>query len=411
MSQADRAPPATISPSLISDHQRWLFTERRFHLNSSLDTERDQARFLHWWIYRLRIEYQAGPEAVDWEHLASPAPGLHGPFSSHITVAMRMWWLLRDDLQKAFDLTTPEGRAKYASWFYRFGLFQVALDGAPYLDVVLPSLAEPCSADESPHPINRFAAAALSCFSKQLVDMLNSADLESVEQLFGAPLQQVAPELLYVYRLLPHGILAAPPPSTRTESTRPIRPHGANLIGYAHGAFGMAEHVRMTARALSCRTDDFSIVNVETYVHARQPERDVVEWVARKERYRTNIFHVNADAMASAVTVLGPRSFEGAYNIGYWAWELSNVPPDWRASIDFVDEIWAPSRFIQDAFQAATSKPVVYMPLCVDLSFGSWKRRRHFGLPEDSYLFLYYFDSYSYYQRKNPYAALRAFKA
>ena len=61
MSQADRAPPATISPSLISDHQRWLFTERRLHLNSSLDTERDQARFLHWWIYRLRIEYQAGP--------------------------------------------------------------------------------------------------------------------------------------------------------------------------------------------------------------------------------------------------------------------------------------------------------------------------------------------------------------
>lgn len=400
-----------VRPALLTDQQLWLFAERRFESVFDLSQETEQARYLQWWVYHMRSEYQTGPESIDWQHLASPAPGLEGPFSAAISVAMKMMWLMRPELQSGFDLATSEGRGRYICWYYRWGLFQAGLDDTPYVAAALAELSKPCSFEESTLSINRFAAAVLTDLPCSVVSAVVEAGLVELEHFFVQALQQLAGELLFIYRLMPHGILAAPSPTSCTSPSGPLRKYGANLLGYAHGAFGMGEHVRMTARALSHRTDAFTVVDVGAYPHTKQPEPDVVDWVSRKQRYRTDIFHVNADAMAAAVTSLGPGRFDGTYKIGYWAWELSKVPADWQTSIDFVDEIWAPSRFIQEAYQSFTRKPVVYMPLCVDLSFNSWRRRKHFGLPDRTYLFLYYFDGFSYYQRKNPYAALRAFKA
>jgi glycosyltransferase involved in cell wall biosynthesis len=416
---SDRAPAgaagpaskAAACPDLLNDLHKWLFAERSdLHQHFDLSKEIDQARFLAWWMTGMSRQYRAGREAVDWEYFARQAPGADGPFASLITIAMRVLWLLEPELQERFDLDDPTGRARYACWYYERGMFRAGTDMSAYLAKALPSLAAPCSPDEAAAPINRFAAALLATYPDDF-QPLAAAGLEVMERFFAPVLARRSRSLLHTYQQLPFGCLPAPTcqPSSEEPSLRG-EAHGANLVGYAHGAFGMAEHVRMTARALSCKTDRFSIVNVDAYVHERQPERDVLAWTERKERYRTNIFHVNADAMAGALASLGARHIKGAYNIGYWAWELAKVPAAWQGSIDFVDEIWAPSRFIQEAFQSATAKPVLYMPLCVELAFSSWKRRSDLGLPERPYLFLYYFDSYSYYQRKNPYAALRAFK-
>jgi len=76
-----------------------------------------------------------------------------------------------------------------------------------------------------------------------------------------------------------------------------------------------------------------------------------------------------------------------------------------------VDEVWAPSRFIQRAFAEKTDIPVEYMPLCVTLPAVQPYSRRHFALPDQTYLFLYTFDFFSYLERKNPFASILAFKA
>ena len=75
-----------------------------------------------------------------------------------------------------------------------------------------------------------------------------------------------------------------------------------------------------------------------------------------------------------------------------------------------VNEIWAPSRFIQAAFAEKTRKPVEYMPLCVVPQPFQARRRIDFGLPENHFLFLFVFDFLSYIERKNPIAAIRAFQ-
>lgn len=408
-----------FAPTLLTPHHEWVFHERLdLHANFDLSKPRDQALLLNWWLHHMPNEYAAPAESIGWGHLSSPYNLEAGAFASLHTILAQKMYVLREDVQKKFDITTRRGRVGFIDWYFRRGIFEEQLDETPYVHHILPELSSPATKAESDLPINKFAALVLHRYKAEFKEH-KAKGVAAVAAAFDGVLQRKAPELLYLYHLLPDGVWPVNPKlALRWDTVAPLSGEtaqvdtskGVNMIGYAHGAFGMGEHVKMSARALSVWSDRFSIVDVNSYNHARQPEPDILEWSERPERYQTNLFHVNADAIAGALTTIGPDLAAGRYNIGYWAWELSKVPDAWQKSIDFVDEIWAPSRFIQEAFQEVTDKPVIFMPLCVDLSFDTWKRRKFFGLPEDKFLFLYYFDSHSYYQRKNPFGALRAFK-
>ena len=184
---------------------------------------------------------------------------------------------------------------------------------------------------------------------------------------------------------------------------------GANLVGYAHAELGMGEHVRMTAAALSSTDLAYGVINIEADSRSRkQAELGHGELIDRN-RHKANIFHVNADQMLRTYGRLGHAFFAKRYNIGYWAWELANCPEPWIPMTELVNEIWAPSSFIQKAFAQVTDIPVLHMPLCVAPGEVQRLGRAHFGLPADSFLFLYVFDFLSFLERKNPQAAIRAF--
>jgi glycosyltransferase involved in cell wall biosynthesis len=191
-----------------------------------------------------------------------------------------------------------------------------------------------------------------------------------------------------------------------TASARP----GANLIGYAHAEIGMGEHVRMSAAALESTAVQFGVVNFNVGLPSRQAAKLDHGKVISGNPFAANIFHVNADQIFVAYPHLGDRFFSNRYNIGYWAWELAKCPPELRFASKIMDEIWAPSRFIQRAFGEGADIPVEYMPLCVMLPEFEHLGRQHFGLPGRAFVFLYTFDFLSFLDRKNPFAAIRAFK-
>ena len=58
-----------------------------------------------------------------------------------------------------------------------------------------------------------------------------------------------------------------------------------------------------------------------------------------------------AAAAAGAAAAARARCVRGRRVIGYWAWELPAVPPDWRVGLPFVHEIWVPSPFTADALR------------------------------------------------------------
>lgn len=140
--------------------------------------------------------------------------------------------------------------------------------------------------------------------------------------------------------------------------------------------------------------------------------RDFLPVMSKTLSTQTNVFHVNGDEVPQALRHLAEMDrFDAAYNIVYPAWELPNYPLDWAPLLERFEEIWAPSRFIRDGIAKITNRPVLHMPLTVDLRMSSYITRRQLGLPESGFVFLFFFDFTSYLARKNPFAVVEAFEA
>jgi GT2 family glycosyltransferase/glycosyltransferase involved in cell wall biosynthesis len=186
---------------------------------------------------------------------------------------------------------------------------------------------------------------------------------------------------------------------------------GVHIVGYAKGEFGRGEDVRQTARALAANNVKFSIVDVLSASFHGLGDASASQWISRSFQYPINILLINADALPEFVFHAQKELLEGRTNIGYWAWELPHCPRPWDLSLDLVHEVWAPSRFIRDSFAERARIPVVYMPLAATLpELSRPYAKMDFGLAEREFYFLYGFDAASWLERKNPVAAVRAFK-
>ncbi len=123
----------------------------------------------------------------------------------------------------------------------------------------------------------------------------------------------------------------------------------------------------------------------------------------------TLIMHVNGPYMRYVAARLGRRFLAGRRIIGYWAWELPVMGPDWRRGLSQVHEIWVPSRFNAQALPPETNVPVKVVPHPVT-ALGATSSRDRLGLPADAFIVLTAFDMGSTYVRKNPRAAIAAFR-
>ena len=127
--------------------------------------------------------------------------------------------------------------------------------------------------------------------------------------------------------------------------------------------------------------------------------------------YRVNLIHQNTDAFERFLGVYGVHLLNGAYNIGYWVFELPAPQSDLFHVYRYVDEIWVPSEFSRHSIQAITSLPVIRIPHVVDgLEEKAVYGRDHFGFPQDKFVFGYIFDVSSYIDRKNPFCLIEAFQ-
>ena len=72
--------------------------------------------------------------------------------------------------------------------------------------------------------------------------------------------------------------------------------------------------------------------------------------------------------------------------------------------------MWTPSDFVTNTLKKYTDKPVITVPHCIAPVTDEKYDRKHFNLPEDKFLFLVMFNSGSVMERKNPLAAIKAFK-
>lgn len=195
-------------------------------------------------------------------------------------------------------------------------------------------------------------------------------------------------------------VLLAPPP--------PGGSLGINVIGYARAMTGIGQSCRDFARSCEAAGIPHELFDFRDGLGGGTPGPSRL--LENGPPHGVNVFHVNADQVPVVAPLLGEKVFGGRWNVGVWHWELPELPDEWLSSFGFLDEIWAPTRFVLDAVAAKSPIPVVHIPHGVSVSASPSASRARFGLPEDRFLVLVMYDSASYQSRKNPEAALAAFE-
>jgi glycosyltransferase involved in cell wall biosynthesis len=187
----------------------------------------------------------------------------------------------------------------------------------------------------------------------------------------------------------------------------PSRPHGVNLIGYFGATSGLGDRAR-----------ELAVVLDVAGIHHSDWDLDVTESAAWSvERAPGPHDGVIFDTTVAVVTALAFPGLHAAYGplvrevdrvIGYWFWELSEIPDSHRPGLEMVDEIWAPTSFVRDAYRSATELPVRLVPLPIRRPVPSPRERASFGWGEE-FVFLTSFDHLSSMERKHPRRAIEAF--
>ena len=185
---------------------------------------------------------------------------------------------------------------------------------------------------------------------------------------------------------------------------------GVNLVGFAYGEFGLGENLRALASACRVGKIPFAVLDVDMRLKTRQADRSLAPYIVDELRHKCSLFCLNPDMLKPVVRLMKPKGGERRYNVGFWFWELEQVPMQWEYAIDSVDEIWVATEFIAAAMRAATAKPVTKIHTPIDVKLSRPYARAEFGLPEDRFLFLFSFDFNSFAMRKNPEGAIAAFK-
>lgn len=182
------------------------------------------------------------------------------------------------------------------------------------------------------------------------------------------------------------------------------------LVGHPFVPIGMGEHLRATFRSLRAVGVEASIHDVYKLGDNDPVLRAEMSPYLVEDFGDVNVFCINGDEVEPVLRHLGLDRLPGRANLIYPLWELSRYPEAWAQQLNKFDEVWSTSRFTYDALRNAVDKPVLHLPLAGELYVDRFLGRRHFGLPESSFIFLFFFDFSSYIERKNPLATLRAFE-
>jgi glycosyltransferase involved in cell wall biosynthesis len=199
-----------------------------------------------------------------------------------------------------------------------------------------------------------------------------------------------------------------PLPQVMTEKQE-LR-HGAMFIGYAEGALGLGQALRANLKAAEVADLPFAIypfrVGIETRLIGPYMEhRYNVDYP-----YEINIISVACDQVPEVFRTVESKFLAHSYNILCPYWELPKAPEEWRKNLTNIHEIWAPNKFIADAFAHIFAGPIIVMPPAMEDTSGDHPGRPYFGMDEGRFYFMFSFDYYSSPFRKNPLGVLQAFQ-
>lgn len=187
-------------------------------------------------------------------------------------------------------------------------------------------------------------------------------------------------------------------------------PYGVNVIGFPQGMLGLGEDARVAALAIDTLSVPVVVVNAPMSGPAKLVHT-ADRLLSENLRYGISLFCLPPAEMIRLALGGGRHIIDSnTYKIGAWPWELPKWPRAFGRADDFVDEIWAQSRYVESVYLQLGRKPVFHMPMVVEIPRPLNPDRKRFGLDTGSFLFYLMFDGNSWLSRKNPMAGVLAFQ-
>jgi glycosyltransferase involved in cell wall biosynthesis len=246
--------------------------------------------------------------------------------------------------------------------------------------------------------------------AKAYMPMISRADYASVLRLKGFDLDTrsfltITPE--------GHRVEAAALPAVADDEIVDLQ-----VIGPFEKASGLGQATRLSASVIAEIGDDPAPITVNSVnfgLDNPAPEGfSRVGELSGYKRARVNLIHLNAESIPLAYAYQSDV-FSGAYNIGYFFWELNTPAACHYLGMEMLDEIWVSTEYGVQIYQPEFKGPVSNVGMCYEeLPEIPRAQARDFvqglfGFEEKKFVFLVVFDSFSFVQRKNPIGVLKAF--
>lgn len=392
--EAPDSPPLTRLMDFI-----WRFRASetaRFDRQSAVGRAAFAAWFFTSAVPEMTLWHLLSPEQQAWLHEATTPP--LAPVGLPLPRLARLVWAARDDVRAAYAPDTAEGALALLAWYVLYGATEMGHSGDMAWRPPLPL--------DGPVP-------KLGGLSRRAV-LAWTAD-ETARKSLDPARPEHHPAIMALVR--PVETNRSSPPGRRKAAAAclvrggpPRQDFGVNIIGYARGELGIGEDSRMFAQSLAAADVPFAVVNVPAGTGVRQTDGWLDACLVSELPYPVSVFCLTGLDTARLWLEHGDALFAGRRNIGYWPWELPAWPAAMHDAYGLVDELWLSSTYTRDAFAASSPVPTFLAPMAVSVDRLTPVPRSRFGLPEDRFLFLYVFDWNSYPARKNPQAAIDAFR-
>lgn len=203
---------------------------------------------------------------------------------------------------------------------------------------------------------------------------------------------------------------------------------GFNVIGYLSGNLGLGVSARHLTKLLVDKGHPIAVLDLDPGVgrgrHDTSFERYTVP-LSEELPHPINLamiaiptlpaFLLDPPRIIGSPSSLRPGSHywfaNDRLNAAVVWWELSVLPDLWIKALETFDVLIAPSPYIRATLETHLSGPAIVsathpfsVPAGIEIS------RARFGLPEDAVLFVTSFEPMSDPERKNPFAAIEAFR-
>jgi glycosyltransferase involved in cell wall biosynthesis len=202
--------------------------------------------------------------------------------------------------------------------------------------------------------------------------------------------------------------------SFRQRLARLFRLPGVTItqIGNPLHATGRGEHVRAIFRALRKAGLTPKVYRLNPHVEVTDPGIQA-HLVEDTPAGGIRLFHCNGNEARMAIETIErrqPGAFAAGYNIIFPAWELPRYPLHWAQELNRFDEVWAATQFVYEGLREVVTVPLLHMHNACQPVRETLLDRSYFRLEEADYVVLFFFDYNSFEARKNPLAAIEAFR-